>query len=406
MAKEDRKPLKENFRERPLKGTSLLFRINALTGSSNLEKFNGSIKELAIECGYVSNKFRNMPVSETVRKNIKKFVYEYHKANKTNSPKEKLTIIDDAKLDRLLSYSKPKSASQKKFEKLLKKELDKPRTRNSPQRRTLKVNSNFEEEIKNAKLNENDLKKAINKSEVEEIKKQKKLRKLDLIEHAEFFHRMGATEQTICETAGYKSHNINTFRNDFAKFALVEPAPLKIMIRNMLGDPVWEKHFSNIDEDESKEESKKQENQEFVDSLDPYKEQIEEFVESEELFINREKITSQVNRTYRNPKFRKKVLAKYGSVCACCDIAIETLLEAAHIIPVENNGNDDAGNGIPLCPTHHTAFDNFLFTINPSDKSIIYKEGLGAEDIQITKTKCDINVSKESLDYRFKLFNE
>ena len=217
---------------------------------------------------------------------------------------------------------------------------------------------------------------------------------------------MGATEQTICETAGYKFHNINTFRNDFAKFALVEPAPLKIMIRNMLGDPVWEKHFSNIDEDESKEESKKQENQEFVDSLDPYKEQIEEFVESEELFINREKITSQVNRTYRNPKFRKKVLAKYGSVCACCDIAIETLLEAAHIIPVENNGNDDAGNGIPLCPTHHTAFDNFLFTINPSDKSIIYKEGLGAEDIQITKTKCDINVSKESLDYRFKLFNE
>ena len=109
MAKEDRKPLKENFRERPLKGTSLLFRINALTGSSNLEKFNGSIKELAIECGYVSNKFRNMPVSETVRKNIKKFVYEYNKANKTNSSKEeKLTIIDDAKLDRLLSYSKPK----------------------------------------------------------------------------------------------------------------------------------------------------------------------------------------------------------------------------------------------------------------------------------------------------------
>ena len=120
---------------------------------------------------------------------------------------------------------------------------------------------------------------------------------------------MGATEQTICETAGYKFHNINTFRNDFAKFALVEPAPLKIMIRNMLGDPVWKKHFSNIDVDESKEESKKQANQKFVDSLDPYKEQIEEFVESEELFIDREKITSQVNRTYRNPKFRKKVLA-------------------------------------------------------------------------------------------------
>ena len=63
-----------------------------------------------------------MPVSETVRKNIKKFVYEYHKANKTNSPKEeKLTIIDDAKLDRFLSYSKPKSASQKSLKSFLKK---------------------------------------------------------------------------------------------------------------------------------------------------------------------------------------------------------------------------------------------------------------------------------------------
>ena len=85
---------------------------------------------------------------------------------------------------------------------------------------------------------------------------------------------------------------------------------------------------------------------------------------------------------------------------------METLLEAAHIIPVENKGNDDVGNGIPLCPTHHTAFDNFLFTINPTDNSIIYKEGLSSEDLQITKTECKLNVSKESLEYRYKLFNE
>ena len=41
-----------------------------------------------------------------------------------------------------------------------------------------------------------------------------------------------------------------------------------------------------------------------------------------------------------------------------------------------------------------------------SDNSIIYKEGLNSEDIQITKTKCQLNLSKESLEYRFKLFNE
>jgi len=29
-----------------------------------------------------------------------------------------------------------------------------------------------------------------------------------------------------------------------------------------------------------------------------------------------------------------------------------------------------------------------------------------AEDLQITKTECKLNLSKESLDYRFKLFSE
>ena len=118
------------------------------------------------------------------------------------------------------------------------------------------------------------------------------------------------------------------------------------------------------------------------------------------------KIITQVNRRYWNPKFRAKVLKIHGSICSCCNIAMEELIEAAHIIPVENNGNDNAENGIPLCPTHHTAFDNFLFTINPSNNSIIFRDGLLAENIQITKTQCELNVSKESLEYRYKLFNE
>jgi len=49
LAKKDRKPIKEIFRERPLKGTSFLLKIKAITGSSKLQEINGSIKELAIE---------------------------------------------------------------------------------------------------------------------------------------------------------------------------------------------------------------------------------------------------------------------------------------------------------------------------------------------------------------------
>ena len=121
-------------------------------------------------------------------------------------------------------------------------------------------------------------------------------------------------------------------------------------------------------------------------NVNPNPENIEtkETTEEQEVFINREKISSQVKRLYRNPKFREKIFKQHGSTCSCCDIAMEKLIEAAHIIPVEDNGNDDVRNGIPLCPTHHTAFDNFLFTINPSDNSIIYKDGLSSEALSYT----------------------
>ena len=152
MAKEDRKPLKNKYKQRKLKGTPLLLRLQAVTGSTSLDNFNGSIKELAIQCGYVPDQYRFMPVQETVRRNIKQFVYEYHKAKRTNAQKgEKLILIDDVKLEKLLSYSNPRRRSEHiKLDDLVEKQL-KPRTRNSPQRRTLKVNSNFEDEIINVK---------------------------------------------------------------------------------------------------------------------------------------------------------------------------------------------------------------------------------------------------------------
>jgi putative restriction endonuclease len=37
--------------------------------------------------------------------------------------------------------------------------------------------------------------------------------------------------------------------------------------------------------------------------------------------------------------------------------------EAAHIIPVRENGPDDPRNGMSLCPRHHWAFDAGLFTV-------------------------------------------
>ena len=411
MAKEDRKPLKNKYKQRKLKGTPLLLRLQAVTGSTSLDNFNGSIKELAIQCGYVPDQYRFMPVQETVRRNIKQFVYEYHKAKRTNAQKgEKLILIDDVKLEKLLSYSNPRRRSEHiKLDDLVEKQL-KPRTRNSPQRRTLKVNSNFEDEIINGKINNFFNEEVSNESKDKQPKQLQKITGISLVKQAIKLDEMGESEINICQLTGYEK--VETFRIEFAKNAAVEIAPLHIMIRALKQNPFWVKFFKEENK-EIEEFSVGNQTSEYADSGDPFKEQIQEFIESEKefiesdkLFIDREKITSEVKRTYRNPKFRKKVLEKYGSNCCCCDIAIETLIEAAHIVPVENNGNDEASNGLPLCPTHHTAFDNFLFTFNPTDNSIIYKEGLSSEDLQITKSKCDINVSQKSLEYRYKLFNK
>ena len=72
-------------KKRKLKGTSLLLRIQAITGSTNLEDYKGSIKKLAIQCGYVYEQ-ENYSKKEGRFKNhgIKQFIYEYHKINKTN----------------------------------------------------------------------------------------------------------------------------------------------------------------------------------------------------------------------------------------------------------------------------------------------------------------------------------
>ena len=53
-----------------------------------------------------------------------------------------------------------------------------------------------------------------------------------------------------------------------------------------------------------------------------------------------------------------------------CDVDVRSLLAAAHIIPVADDGPDDARNGLVLCALHHLAFDTGLIRVKPADLSI------------------------------------
>ena len=353
-----------------LKGQELIDKILELTGSSNLFDYEGNIRDIGARCEWLN--LYNLG-GKGGRGGLFRFFRAYYEALKDLNLYQNDIHSNYEDLHREL-YKKYEAIPLKKMSSITKKKIQSREFSNAI--------SQPQEDI-----NEIEFRRAFPKEASP---------KVSFLETVLTLYSEGKTETSICIITGYEVDKIGQFRRAFAKEARVQLAPLSRMIKEMKEKELISKTpLVNIENNDSEELIEIEENNE-----------TDEFIDTEELFIDREKITSQVNRTYRNPKFRKKVLAKYGSVCACCDIAIETLLEAAHIIPVENNGNDDAGNGIPLCPTHHTAFDNFLFTINPSDKSIIYKEGLVAEDLQITKTECRLNLSKESLDYRFKLFSE
>ena len=79
---------------------------------------------------------------------------------------------------------------------------------------------------------------------------------------------------------------------------------------------------------------------------------------------------------------------------------ITELIEAAHIVPVALDGVDHPSNGIPLCPSHHSAFDRYLFAFDPADQSVVFKDGLNASMLGISKSKLTANVSTDALKRR------
>jgi len=70
-----------------------------------------------------------------------------------------------------------------------------------------------------------------------------------------------------------------------------------------------------------------------------------------------------INSAVRDVSFRERILNVYNDRCAICGIQMD-MLEACHIIPVEDNGTDEIINGVALCPNHHKAFDSGLILIN------------------------------------------
>jgi len=75
----------------------------------------------------------------------------------------------------------------------------------------------------------------------------------------------------------------------------------------------------------------------------------------------------------RDGAFRRTILEIYDYRCAACGVRVlldqvESLVQAAHLIPFNVSWNDKPTNGMALCPNHHWAMDRHLIAPVPDRK--------------------------------------
>ena len=122
--------------------------------------------------------------------------------------------------------------------------------------------------------------------------------------------------------------------------------------------------------------------------------------------IERKRVSRSVlERPYQNI-FRKNILKVFGSSCIVTGVTLETVLEAAHIKPVEYNGDDTHNNGLCLRSDIHQLFDSNNLRILPSGELIFSEAASSKNNYGELPRKIEIPnfVSKEFLDWRVKYY--
>jgi len=209
---------------------------------------------------------------------------------------------------------------------------------------------------------------SVAKSNMLENKSKIKLKGFNLVCKALLLYDERIPETSICIRCGYETDDIGQFRRAFSNGADVLFAPLSLMVAEFNA-------------------SNKQVG-------------FETIIQAR----NIEKVSIQVRR--REAGFREKVFSRHGAKCVCCEIRHPDLLEAAHIVPVANNGTEIWQNGIPLCATHHCAFDKYLFAFEPESLKIIAAQGVSLERIGIKYKELTADVDRQAIAVRHRLFTK
>ena len=146
----------------------------------------------------------------------------------------------------------------------------------------------------------------------------------------------------------------------------------------------------------------------------------DQVADAEDLY-RRKYATSEAIVRLHQGEFRIRVLTAYKEQCAFCRLRHQQLLDAAHIIPDNEEGGEPVvPNGLSLCKIHHSAFDQNIIGLNPEYKIVVREDIL--EEIDGPMLKYGIQrmhgqeiilpsrrkdwPDRERIEMRFKRFKE
>jgi predicted restriction endonuclease len=120
--------------------------------------------------------------------------------------------------------------------------------------------------------------------------------------------------------------------------------------------------------------------------------------------VERKKVARNITYRPNQDKFKRNIRTAYGGMCLISQVGVVNVLQAAHIKPVEHNGNDRIENGILLRADLHILFDSGHLRIDPNG-SVRLTETIRREP-KYPYHGMQLNipdfVNRDYLDWRFK----
>lgn len=120
--------------------------------------------------------------------------------------------------------------------------------------------------------------------------------------------------------------------------------------------------------------------------------------------IERRKVSREVLERPYQAAFRKNVLSAYRSSCLVTGVSIESVLEAAHIVPVKDQGSDQIDNGICLRSDIHQLFDSGHIRLQPNGQIVLSTTAAQKNNYDALPREIDIPpfVDRAHLEWRMK----